>query len=156
MGEEININRTNQEENFQEALNTNSINQDEKKENKLRNLFNCDETDSPTRLSDKKIISTSSILFNANNFPDLDEPTDMIQNEANLENCEDFKDETNISVMAKNTSENKKGARKKKKFVALDVDILRTESEKSINIPQNSTNKKGSTKSSQKAPLKKK
>jgi len=156
LGEEININRTNQQENFQEALNTNSINQDEKKENKLRNLFNCEEIDSPTRLSEKKIISTSSILFNANDFPDLDEPTDINQTEANLENCEDFNDETNISVMAKNTSDNKKGSKKKKKFVALDVDITRTESEKSINVPQNTTNKKGSTINSQKAPLKKK
>jgi hypothetical protein len=121
----------------------------DKKENKLRNLF--DKKENEEDRNKLKNPPVSQLLFQDNDFPDLDE---YKESNLDLENSCDIRDENNFIVTPKD-KEKKKKINKKKKFVSLDVNLVNT-AEKTVDIPQNMTNKKGNMKTNTKQFLKKK
>ena len=127
-----------------------NINSD-KKENKLKNLLDKHEDeDESVNYENKKLPDKSSLLFKVNDFPELDEVSNMIENEDILERSHNLYPESNVSVISKTPSANKK-INKKKKFVSLNVDITKSVTENSQDVQQNFSNKSGNTKSNSKS-----
>jgi hypothetical protein len=154
----MNINSNNKEIDSQEDISRSNVTNNthnDKKENKLRFLFDNKQNEVETDIS-KNLARVSKISFNVNDFPDLDEVSN-VENESNLEKeFENLEDDSNFAVVTKKYLENNKGNKKKKKFVSLNVNILSAPTEKMMDVQGSSSHKKSNTNTKTKQQLKKK